>query len=72
MADLEKYYTIKECCDILRKSSRTIYFYIKSGQLEATKPGGKKYLVPETALNEFIKSGVRPGSFQETYPRPHK
>ena len=72
MAEFEKYYTVAEVCDILHKTSRTIYFYIKSGQLKATKPGKKRFLISETALKEFIAAGVQPGSFQATYPRPHK
>lgn len=72
MAELEKYYTIKECCDILHKCDRTIYAYIRSGQLKAVKPGKQKYLVSETALNDFIKAGVQPGYYQSIYPRPHR
>lgn len=68
----EKYLTVNDAAEILHKHRRTIYFYIRSGQLKAIKPGGKNYLIYESDLNEFIKSGVRPGSFQETYPRPHK
>lgn len=72
MAEIEKYYTIKEVCDILHKCDRTIYAYIRSGQLKAVKPGKKKFLVSETALNDFINSGVQPGYYQNLYPRPHR
>ena len=68
----EKYLTVSQACEILHKHRRTIYFYIKTGQLEAIKPGGKNFLILESSLNEFMKVGVRPGSFQEAYPRPHK
>lgn len=68
----EKYLTVKEVCEILHKHRRTVYAYIRSGQLKAIKPGGKNFLIYESDLNEFIKNGVRPGSYQETYPRPHK
>lgn len=68
----EKTYTAAEVAEMLHKNKRTIYFYIKSGQLKAIKPGGKNFLIYESDLNDFIKAGVRPGSFQETYPRPHK
>lgn len=64
--------TVKEVCEILHKHRRTIYFYIRSGQLKAIKPGGKNYLIYENDLNEFISAGVQRGSYQETYPRPHK
>lgn len=68
----EKYLTVKDACEILHKNRRTIYFYIRSGQLKALKPGGKSFLIRESDLKEFMAVGVRPGSFQETYPRPHK
>ena len=68
----EKTYTVKEVCEILHKHRRTIYFYIRSGQLKAIKPGGKNFLIYENDLNDFIKAGVKRGSYQETYPRPHK
>lgn len=68
----EKTYSVKDACEILHVHRRTIYFYIRSGQLKAAKPGGKNYIIYESDLNEFIKNGVRRGSFQETYPRPHK
>ena len=68
----ERYLTVNDVCEILHKHRRTIYFYIKSGQLKAIKPGGKNFLIYESDLNEFINNGVRPGSYQETYPRPHK
>lgn len=72
MIDGEKLYTVNEVCEILHKTRRTIYFYIRSNQLKAFKPGKKNFLIAESDLNDFIKAGVRPGSFQETYPRPHK
>lgn len=72
---MERYYTVNEVCDILHRNSRTIYAYIRSGQLKATnrKPGTtSKYLIAESDLKEFIAAGVRPGYYQELYPRPHK
>lgn len=72
MAEIEKYYTVNEVCDILHKSNRTIYAYIRSGQLKAVKPGRKGFLVSESALTEFINAGVQPGYYQNLYPRPHK
>ena len=68
----EKTYTIPEVCEILHKHKRTIYAYIRSGQLRAIKPGGKNFLIYESDLDAFIKAGVRPGYFQAIYPRPHR
>lgn len=68
----EKYLTVKEVCEILHKHRRTVYAYIRSGQLKAIKPGGKTFLIYESDLNDFIKAGVQPGYYQATYPRPHK
>lgn len=68
----ERYLTVKEVCEILHKHRRTIYAYIRSGQLRAIKPGGKTFLIYESDLNDFIKNGVQPGYYQATYPRPHK
>lgn len=72
---MEKYYTVKEVSDILHRNSRTIYAYIRSGQLKAANktPGStSKYLIAESDLQEFINTGVKPGYYQELYPRPHK
>lgn len=72
----EKYYSIKEVGEILRRSNRTIYAYIKSGQLKATKltPGAatSKFLIAESDLKAFIDVGAKPGYYQALYPRPHK
>ena len=72
----ERYYTIKEAGEKLHRSSRTLYAYIKSGQLKATKltPGGStsKYLIAESDLEAFMKVGAQPGYYQKLYPRPHR
>lgn len=72
MGELEKLYTVREVCEILHKTRRTIYAYIRSGQLKAHRPGKKNFLIAESDLDEFIKNGVQPGYFQALYPRPHK
>lgn len=72
MDDRERLYTIKEVCEILHVKDRTVYAYIRSGQLKAAKPGRKNYLVAESDLNAFIAAGVKPGYYQALYPRPHK
>lgn len=69
---MEKFYTVKEVCDILHKNDRTVYAYIRSGQLKAHRPGKKNFLIAESDLNDFIRNGVQPGYYQALYPRPHK
>lgn len=72
----ERYYTIREAGEKLRRSTRTIYAYIRSGQLKATKltPDAKnsKFLIAESDLVEFMKVGAQPGYYQKLYPRPHR
>lgn len=72
MSDQIRYYTVNEVCEILHRNSRTIYAYIRSGQLPAYRPGGRKFLIAEEDLHNFITAGVQPGYYQELYPRPHK
>lgn len=71
----EKYYSVKEVGEILRRSNRTIYAYIRSGQLKAhqmTQSKNAKFIIAESDLKEFMKVGARPGYYQALYPRPHK
>ena len=72
MSERETLYTVNEVCEILHKARRTIYAYIRSGQLQAFKPGKKSFLIRASDLDDFIKAGVQPGYFQKLYPRPHK
>ena len=72
MSETKEYYSVPEVCEILQKCDRTIYAYIRSGQLKAYKPGRKAYLIAKSDLDEFIKNGVQPGYYQNIYPRPHK
>lgn len=72
MSDQERYYTVNEVCEILHRNNRTIYAYIRSGQLPAYRPGGKKFLIAASDLNKFIEEGVPAGYYQKLYPRPHK
>lgn len=52
MADL-KVYTLNETADILKVTKRTIYNYIKAGQLTAVKMG-KYWRVTEENLQAFV------------------
>jgi len=51
--DSLKLYTIEEVSEILKVTPRTIYNYIKDGELEAVKIG-KYWRVRHSALETFI------------------
>ena len=50
-------YTVKEVKDILKVSRRTLYNYIKSGDLTAVKVG-KYWRIRESDLQEFLIQGT--------------
>ncbi|MBN2299703.1 MAG: helix-turn-helix domain-containing protein [Acholeplasmataceae bacterium] len=50
-------YTIDEIADILKVTQRTIYNYIKSGDLTAIKIG-KYWRVKHTDLAQFLATGT--------------
>ena len=52
-----KLYTLKEVAEILKVTKQTIYNYIKSGRIKATKYG-KEYRITEKDLNTLIKNGT--------------
>lgn len=56
MADI-KVYTLEEVCNILKVTKRTVYNYIKGGQLKAVKVG-KYWRVSEEHLKDFIERGT--------------
>ena len=60
MADI-KLYTLPEITKIIKLARRTLYNYLKSGELKAVKVGGT-WRVTEESLNEFInkRSNQRP------------
>lgn len=51
---MEKFYTIKEVCEVLRMSRSTLYRVMEEYHLSPIKVGGK-VLFPETELNRFIE-----------------
>ena len=51
-------YTVKEVRKILKVTQRTLYNYIKSGDLKAVKIG-KYWRVRESDLEEFINNGTK-------------
>lgn len=52
-----KTYTLEEVSDILKITRRTIYTYIKTGKLKATKIG-KYWRVTEENLKQFLEEGT--------------
>lgn len=55
---MEKFYTIKEVAEILRRTEKTIKKYIGKGLIIVDLPGG--YLVPESSLIDFIEKNKTP------------
>ncbi len=58
MADL-KVYTINEVADILKVTTRSIYNYVKSGNLQAVKMG-KYWRITESNLQAFLSKDTPP------------
>ena len=52
-----KVYTLDEVADILKITRRTLYTYIKTGKLKATKIG-RYWRVSEAALQDFVDRGT--------------
>lgn len=52
-----KVYTLEEIVDILSVTKRTVYNYIKKGDLKATKIG-KYWRVQHNDLQEFLDKGT--------------
>lgn len=51
-------YTIAECTTILRLSRNSVMKLVFSGKLRAIKAGEKRWLVPSTAIDEFLDSNA--------------
>ncbi|MFU8785885.1 MAG: helix-turn-helix domain-containing protein [Candidatus Izemoplasmataceae bacterium] len=56
ISDDLKLYTIEEVTKILKVTQRTVYNYIKSGELKAIKVG-KYWRVRHTELERFLNRG---------------
>ena len=59
-------YTLEEVSDILKVTRRTIYNYIKNGDLKAVKMG-KYWRVSETNLQDFIEHGTKKKARKNSY-----
>lgn len=56
MAEI-KVYTIDEVANILKVTSRTVYNYVRAGELKAVKLG-KYWRISEESLQAFISNGT--------------
>ena len=56
MADL-KVYTTDEALEVLKVTRRTLYRYIKAGQIKAIRMG-REYRITEDALKDFLERGT--------------
>ncbi len=64
----ERYLSLAEACEVLGKSERTLYRWIKSGKLKAFKPG-RDYEIPESAIQEMReRSEVYPKGLEPPLP----
>ena len=52
-----KIYTLDEVSDILKITKRTIYTYVQSGHLKASRIG-RYWRVSEEQLQEFLSTGT--------------
>lgn len=57
MANDIKVYTLSEVAEIIGLTTRTLYNYIKAGQLKAVKVG-KFWRVTDKALQDFLETGT--------------
>lgn len=58
MADI-KVYTTDEALEVLKVTRRTLYRYIKAGQIKAIRMG-REYRITEDALKAFLEHGTEP------------
>ena len=56
MTDI-KVYTTEEALEVLKVTQRTLYRYIKAGQLKAIKLG-REDRITEDALKDFLERGT--------------
>lgn len=56
MSDI-KIYTVNEALEVLKVTQRTLYRYIKAGQIKAIKLG-REYRITEEALKDFLERGT--------------
>lgn len=52
-----KVYTTEEAMEVLKVTKRTLYRYIKAGQIKAVRLG-REYRITEDALRDFLEHGT--------------
>lgn len=58
-----KVYTLEELTGILKVTRRSIYNYVKAGQLKAVKIG-REWRVTQKALDDFLEHGTEAGYYE--------
>ena len=62
-----KVYTLEELTSILKVTRRSIYNYVKAGQLKAVKIG-REWRVTQKALDDFLEHGTEDGYYKTVTP----
>lgn len=70
MAEM-KVYTLEELTSILKVTRRSIYNYVKAGQLKAVKIG-REWRVTQKALDDFLEHGTADGYYKTVVPSKKK
>ena len=52
----ERYYSCADIAKMTNKKLKTVWGWIRSGKLKATRPGGKEYVVTHRDFVEFMES----------------
>ena len=63
MAEL-KLYTATEVCEILKVSKRTLYNYLRAGQIHGVKIG-REWRFTEESVQEFTLRGTTPDYYEK-------
>lgn len=63
MAEL-KLYTATEVCEILKVSKRTLYNYLKTGQIQGVKIG-REWRFSEETVRAFASTGTTPDYYEK-------
>ena len=58
---MEEFLTLKEVAEILRVSTQSVVIWIKAGKLKAVKPGGRRWRVRKSDLEELVEFTPKEG-----------
>lgn len=53
-----RFLSCKDVSELSGKTLKTVWHWIRTGQLKATRPGGKCYVILESDFIDFMKSGT--------------